>query len=89
MQEKIVLTVGEEKKIKTGFLGSHTVVYCGMPCENVFSIGIRESHGHQGYAMNLFFPKNSRTIKVRETEFTVFDVTPEKLTLEQVIRRAP
>ncbi len=86
MHEKIVLAVGERTKVKTSFLGSFNIIYCGMPAENIFSIALRESSGNQGYAMNLYYPKNIRTIRVKGSEFTVFDVTPEMLTMEMVIR---
>jgi hypothetical protein len=87
MYEKIILAIGGSEKVKKGLFGSFNIIYCGMPSENIFSIGLKESYGNQGFAMNLFFPKNCRTIKVRDTEFTVFDVTPETLTLERVMRR--
>ncbi len=87
MYEKIVLGIGQKRKIKTGFLTSFSIIYSGMPSNEVFSICLKESSGNQGYAMNLYYPKSSRTIRVGDAEFTVFDVTPEMLTLQEVLRR--
>ena len=87
MYEKIVLGIGQKKKIKSGFLTSFSIIYCGMPNKDVFSVCLKESTGNQGFAMNLYYPKGSRTIKINDAEFTVFDVTPEMLTLQEVLRR--
>ena len=88
MYEKIVLGIGQKKKIKTGFLTSFSIIYCGMPNKDVFSVCLKESTGNQGFAMNFFYPEGSRTIKINDAEFTVFDVTPEMLTLQEVLRRS-
>ena len=87
MYEKIRLAIGQKRKMKTGFLTSFTIIYCGMPNRDVFSVCLKESSGNQGYAMNLYYPKSSRTIRVGDAEFTVFDVTPEELTVQEVLRR--
>jgi hypothetical protein len=86
MQEQITLFVGEKKKISTGFLTSFTIMYCGMPNENTFSIGLRESFGNQGYALNLFYPRGDRTIKLLDKEFSIFDATPEKIILQPIAK---
>lgn len=84
MHEKIVIALGDNRKIKSGFLESFNIYYCGMPSHDVFSVALRVSSGNQGYAMNLFYPKNARNIRVQGIEFTVFDVTPEMITLERL-----
>ncbi len=74
--------VGEKKKISLGGLRFTTVVYCGMPSANSFSIMYKEKHVYQGYAMNLFYPTNIERISIKNTQFQVISVTSKELVLE-------
>ncbi|MBW2980490.1 hypothetical protein KY360_03675 [Candidatus Woesearchaeota archaeon] len=82
--EQFTVKVGEKKNLKLGFLSFHGFVYCGMPNENVFSVSYKETSGYQGYALNLYFPKNTKDIRIGKAKFRVLEVSPEKITIELV-----
>lgn len=84
MAETFTLSTGERKTIKSGFLKTSMVdiVYCGMPNENTFSIGMLLSSGYQGHGLNLFLPKKSTTIMLDKHKYYVLNVTPESITLQ-------
>jgi len=84
MEEAITISVGEKKILKLGFMKSMGLVYCGMPNENTFSLSYMETAGYQGYALNLFYPKIMSKIKIKNIEFNVLSVTPEKIIIQQV-----
>jgi len=84
MEEAITISVGEKKTLKLGFMSSMGLVYCGMPNENTFSLSYMETTGYQGYALNIYYPKNMSRIKIKNIEFNVVSVTPEKIALQQI-----
>ncbi len=84
MEEAIVISVGEKKTLKLGFMRSMGLVYCGMPNENTFSLSYMETTGYQGYALNIYYPKNMSKIKIKDIEFNVLSITPEKITIQQI-----
>ena len=84
MEEAIVISVGEKKTLKLGFMRSMGLVYCGMPNENTFSLSYMETTGYQGYALNIYYPKSMSKIKIKNIEFNIVSVTPEKITLQQI-----
>ena len=84
MEEAITIQVGEKKTIRPGFLSWFGIIYCGMPNENTFSISHMENAGNQGYALNVYYPKSMSKIKIKNIEFNVVSVTPEKITLRQI-----
>lgn len=79
--EDLTLTVGQSKKIKLGFANNFTMLYCGMPNKDVFSISLMLASGYQGYGINLYFPRNSKSINLQNKIFQVVNVTPELITL--------
>ena len=84
MEEAIVISVGEKKTLKLGFMKSIGLVYCGMPNEDTFSLSYMETTGYQGYALNVYYPKSMSKIKIKDIEFNVVSLTPEKITLRQI-----
>ncbi len=84
MEEAIVISVGKKKTLKLGFMRSMGLVYCGMPNENTFSLSYMETTGYQGYALNIYYPKNMSKIKIKDIEFNVLSITPEKITIQQI-----
>ncbi|MBA3064626.1 hypothetical protein FP803_04270 [Candidatus Woesearchaeota archaeon] len=84
MEETITISVGEKKILKPGFMKWIGLVYCGMPNENTFSLSYMETAGYQGYALNIYYPKSMSKIKIKNVEFNVLSVTPEKITLQQI-----
>ena len=73
-----VLAIGEEYHLK---LGKDRIIYAGMPSEEVYSIAQRKNSGYQGYAWNLFFPKNRRDITIDGVRIYVERVTPDEIEL--------
>ena len=84
MGETITISVGEKKTLKLGFMRWMGIVYCGMSNGNTFSLSYMETAGHQGYALNVYYPKSMNRIKIKNIEFNVLSVTPEKITLQQI-----
>jgi len=81
MLNEIIIKVGEKANVKTGWLSKIGFVYCGMPSEKTFSINYHESSGNQGFAMNLYYPRNVGVITLKTKEIQILNVTQEKLTL--------
>ena len=84
MEEAITISVGEKKILKLGFMKSMGLVYCGMPNEDTFSLSYMETAGYQGYALNIYYPKSMSKIIIKNVEFNVVSVTPEKITIQQI-----
>lgn len=84
MEEAITISVGEKKTLKLGFMRSMGLVYCGMPNEDTFSLSYMETTGYQGYALNIYYPKSMSKIKIKNIEFNILSVTPEKITIQQI-----
>ena len=71
-----VLAIGQEYHLK---LGKDRIRYAGMPSDEVYSIAQRKNSGYQGYAWNLFFPKNRRDISIDGVGIYVERVTPDEI----------
>jgi len=82
--KQISFKIGEKNRVKSSFFMSMNLVYCGMPTDKTFSLGLREGAGYQGYGLNLYFPINSHTINIGNIKFQIIKVTPEELILEQM-----
>lgn len=79
MERTIALSVGDDYHLGTG---KHRIVYAGMPSEDVFSIAVRRwAFVYQGYAWNLFFPKDSREIRIDGINLIVESVGADKIVL--------
>jgi hypothetical protein len=72
----VVLVVGEKYHLK---FGKDTIIYAGMPSDDVYSIAQRKSSGYQGYAWNLFYPKNRREINIDGVRLYIESVTPDEI----------
>lgn len=76
ISKSVTLGIGENFHLK---LGKDNIVYAGMPSEEVYSIAQRKSNGYQGYAWNLFYPKNRREITIDGIRLYIESVTPGKI----------
>ena len=76
MENSIVLGVGDSYHLATG---KDRIVYAGMPSENVYSIVQRRASGYQGYAWNLYFPRNQTDITLDGVRLYVESATPDSL----------
>lgn len=57
------------------------VEYCGMPSKDVFSIAEIDRDSHRAYAVNSFYPTNSKTINFHGKKLDILSVDPEKIIL--------
>lgn len=83
MNDTFTLEIGKRKNIKSSIFGtSQDMMYCGMPSENTFSIGLLFSKGYQGHALNFYFPGKATSIVLDERKYYIIDVKPEFVTLQ-------
>ncbi len=75
-RKTVVIPIGGEYHLK---LGKDRIIYAGMPSPEVYSIAQRKSTGYQGYAWNLFYPRNRRDITIDGVNFYVERITPEEI----------
>ena len=79
MDNSILLSVGDTYHLK---MGKDRIVYAGMPSERVYSIVQRKSEfPYQGYAWNLFFPKEQTKIRIDGINILVDSVTQDEIRL--------
>ena len=78
MNNSVVLSVGETLHLRRG---KDRIIYAGMPSDTVYSIAQRESNGYQGYAWNLFYPKQKSEIVIDGVSIFVENVTPDEIRL--------
>lgn len=79
MDNSVVLSVGDSYHLKTG---KDRIVYAGMPSERVYSIVQRKMEfPYQGYARNLFFPREQAKIKIDGVNILVDSVTQDEIRL--------
>ena len=83
IKNDIILAVGEKTKIKIGMLTSMELIYSGMVSKDVFSIALTFGSGYQGYSYNLYFSKESKTIKIGNETLSIISVNPNQLTLRK------
>ena len=78
MIEPVVLSIGEDCHLRRG---KDHIIYAGMPSDNVYSIVQKKSNGYEGYAWNLYYPKNRQDITIDGVNIFVENVTPEEIRL--------
>jgi hypothetical protein len=83
MDETIALKVGEYQRLKQGIVKAVHLLYCGMPTKDSFSVAFFRSEGYQGYGINLYYPKDAKTITIDGVQFRVVNVTADQVTLQQ------
>jgi len=57
--KEYVLTVGESAKLKRGLFTTYSLVYAGMVSENVFSVVVSWSAGHNSASYTCISKKDS------------------------------
>jgi len=83
ISQDITLVVGEKTKIKSGFLNTITLIYSGMVSKDIFSISILYGTGNQGFSYNLYYPKDTKSIKVGNDTFFIVNVSTDQLILRK------
>jgi hypothetical protein len=79
MGRSAVLMVGDQ--IQLG-INKGYIVYAGMPSEKIYSIVQRKwTFPYQGFAWNLFFPKDQNKITIEGIDILVENVTPGEIRL--------
>ena len=61
----VTIKIGDKKTFKKSFLRGLTILYCGMPTDKTFCLGLRECSGYQGYSWNLHFKLSEGTITIK------------------------
>ncbi|MBN2130461.1 MAG: hypothetical protein JW741_13245 [Sedimentisphaerales bacterium] len=77
--------IGDSIRVKRGFMTVISLVYAGMPSENVFSLVVTTTAGHMGMGYNLYFPASQRQLEIAGVSVSVQSVSPTsvQLTLER------
>jgi hypothetical protein len=83
ISEEITLAIGDKIKIKTGFMNTKTIVYCGMISKDIFSIALVYGTGNQGFSYNLFYPKGTKSIKIYDESFYIVSISEDKLVIRK------
>ena len=83
ISEDITLAVGEKTKIKLGLVNSITLIYSGMISKDIFSITLLYGSGYQGYSYNLYYPKESKSIKIGDESLSIVNVNSDQLILRK------
>ena len=79
--EPIQLDLGVFQQFRIGFSEMIGMMYCGMPSEKVYSMTC-SLPGIIGSAANVYFPREMEGINIGWRDFTVLDVTPERISLQ-------
>ena len=79
MYREMVLPVGEGCRL--GF-GKGSIIYAGMPSENIYSL-VQRKRGfpYQGFAWNLFYPVGQSKIVIDGVNIQVENVAPDVIRL--------
>ena len=75
-EQPITLKAGEDFHLA---FGADHIIYAGMVSDEIYSIAQKKSGNHQGYAWNLYFPKNRREITIDGVKLYVERVTPDEI----------
>ena len=80
MDNSVTLSVGDSTHL--GF-GKDFIYYAGMPSEKVFSIVQKKRQiPYQGFAWNLFYPREQSRIRIDGVNILVENVTPDEIRLQ-------
>ena len=77
--QPIILRAGEDFHLA---FGADHIIYAGMVSDDVYSIAQKKNSGHQGYAWNLYFPKNRRDITIDGVKLHMERVTPDEIAFQ-------
>jgi hypothetical protein len=73
------LKVGEEAKVKRGFITTNAVVYGGMPNDDVYSLIINWTSGNASAAYNLYYSRSQREFELLGGRMTVLDISSREI----------
>jgi hypothetical protein len=79
MAGEVTLKVGEIHRLRRG---KDRIVYAGMPAPDVYSVvQMKWEFIYQGYAWNLYFPKDETRIRIDGVNLAVESVGPDAITI--------
>jgi hypothetical protein len=82
---EIKLQLSETAKVRPGvFRAAVSIVYAGMLNEEVYSLVITWSHGHNSMAYNLFIPLQQKEVLIPKGRIKVEYVSPEEIRFHYV-----
>jgi hypothetical protein len=77
----IMLKVGEEAKLRSGFAGGTWIVYAGMPNHDTYSVAVRWTSGNNSAGYNLFLPTGQTEFAVAKGRVRVYSVSSHEIRL--------
>ena len=77
-ERTVVLPVGKAYHLR---FGKDTIIYAGMPADDIYSLVQVKSKGYRGLGWNLFFSKRQQDITIDGMELHVIRVTPLQIEL--------
>ena len=75
------LSIGICQRFRKNLRVLFDITYCGMPNERVFSLTFSHSNRMIGHITNLYFPISMERITLHDMNYTVLEVTPERITM--------
>ena len=75
------LAIGDSIRVKRGLITAISLMYAGMPGENVFSLVVTTTAGHMGMAYNLYLPTRERHFEIAGVPVSVGSVSPTGIQL--------
>ncbi|MFH1639298.1 MAG: hypothetical protein ABIB93_03175 [Chloroflexota bacterium] len=79
MERFVSLAIGDEFHLR---FGKDRIFYAGMPSEKVYSfVQKKKEFPYQGYAWNLFFPREQQKIRIDGINLIVENVSPDEIQL--------
>jgi hypothetical protein len=77
----VMLRVGEEAKIRSGFASSTWIAYAGMPNRDTYSVAIKWTSGNNSAAYNLFLPTGQTEFAAAKGRVRVYSVSAGEIRL--------
>ena len=68
------LKIGDSIRAKRGLMTAISLIYAGIPNDNVFSLVVTTTAGHMGMAYNLYFPTAQRQLEIAGVPVAVHTV---------------
>ena len=74
------LKINEKFRTRRGaFRTTEDIVYAGMISDDVYSVVLTFSLGHNSWAYNLYLPVSQRELKLWDVRLVVLQVTPTEI----------
>ena len=75
------LILGQSVPVKRGLMTKVSLLYAGMPNDQILSLVVIRTAGHTGMAYNLYLPATQRQITIADIPLTLHSVSPTTVLL--------